>query len=52
MDRKYMNVILDVFVEVGSILIMGCIFITVYVYGKRLLIKMGLIDNEHDDEST
>ena len=46
-----MEVILDVLIEVGSILLMGCAFFTLYVYGKRLLIKIGLIDKEQDDES-
>ena len=46
-----MKVIFDVLIEVGSILLMGCIFFTVYVYGKRLRIKIGLIDKEQDDES-
>ena len=46
-----MKVIFDVLIEVGSIPLMGCIFFTVYVYGKRLLIKIGLIDKEQDDES-
>ena len=46
-----MQVIFDVLIEVGSILLMGCVFFTVYVYGKRLLIKIGLIDKEQDDES-
>jgi hypothetical protein len=46
-----MKVIFDVLIEVGSILLMGCVFFTVYVYGKRLLIKIGLIDKEQDDES-
>jgi hypothetical protein len=46
-----MKVIFDVLIEVGSILLMGCVFFTLYVYGKRLLIKIGLIDKEQDDES-
>ena len=46
-----MEVIIDVIIEVGSILLMGCIFFTLYVYGKRLLIKIGLIDKEQDDDS-
>ena len=46
-----MKVIFDVLIEVGSILLMGCVFFTVYIYGKRLLIKIGLIDKEQDDES-
>jgi len=46
-----MEVIVDVLIEVGSILLMGCVFFTLYVYGKRFLIKIGLIDKEQDDES-
>ena len=46
-----MEVVVDVLIEVGSILLMGCVFFTLYVYGKRLLIKIGLIDKEQDDES-
>ena len=46
-----MEVIFDVLIEVGSILIMGCIFFTVYVYGKRLLMKTDLINKEQDDDS-
>ena len=46
-----MKVIFDVLIEVGSILLMGCVFFTVYVYGKKLLIKIGLIEKEQDDES-
>ena len=46
-----MELIVDVLIEVGSILLMGCICFTVYVYGKIFLIKIGLIDKEQDDES-
>ena len=46
-----MGVIVDVLIELGSILLMGCIFFTVYLYGKRLLMKIGLIDKDDDDES-
>ena len=46
-----MEVIVDVLIEVGSILLMGCVFFTLYVYGKRLLIKIGLIDKKQDDAS-
>ena len=46
-----MEVIVDVIIEVGSILLMGCIFFIVYGYGKSLLIKIGLFDKEQDDES-
>jgi hypothetical protein len=46
-----MEIIVDVIIEVGTILLMGCIFFTVYVYGKRLLMKIGLIDKEQDDDS-
>ena len=46
-----MELIVDVLIEVGSIILMGCISFTVYVYGKIILIKIGLIDKEQDDES-
>ena len=46
-----MEFIVDVLIEVGSIVLMGCICFTVYVYGKKFLIKIGLIDKEQDDES-
>ena len=46
-----MELIVDVLIEVGSFVLMGCICLTVYVYGKVYLIKIGLIDKEQDDES-
>ena len=46
-----MDLIVDVLLEVGSIALMGFICFIVYVYGKIFLIKIGLIDNEQDDES-
>ena len=46
-----MELIVDVLIEVGSIVLMGGICFTVYVYGKIFLIKIGLIDKEQDDES-
>ena len=46
-----MDLILDAILEVGSIVLMGCICFTAYVYGKIFLIKIGLIDEEQDDES-
>ncbi len=46
-----MELIVNVLLEVGSIVLMGCICFTVYVYGKKFLIKIGLIDQEQDDES-
>ena len=46
-----MELIVDVLIEVGSIVLVGCICFTVYVYGKIFLIKIGLIDKEQDDES-
>jgi hypothetical protein len=49
--RKYMEVILDVIFEMGSILLMGIVFFVLYVYGKLILIKIGLIDAEQVDES-
>ena len=49
--RKYMGVIVDVIFEMGSILLMGIVFFVLYVYGKLILIKIGLIDAEQIDES-
>ena len=46
-----MELIVDVLLEVGSIALMGGICFTVYVYGKIFLIKIGLIDQEQEDES-
>ena len=46
-----MELIVDILIEVGSIVLMGCICFTVYVYGKIFLIKIGLIVKEQDDES-
>ena len=46
-----MELIVDVLIEVGSIVLMGGICFTVYVYGKIFLIKIGLIDKEQDDAS-
>ena len=49
--RKYMEVIEDVIFEMGSIILMGIVFFVLYVYGKLILIKIGLIDAEEVDES-
>ena len=49
--RKYMEVIVDVIFEMGSILLMGIVFFVLYVYGKLILIKIGLIDTEEVDET-
>ena len=46
-----MELIVEVLIEVGSIVLMGGICFTIYVYGKIFLIKIGLIDKEQDDES-
>ena len=46
-----MALIVDILIEVGSIVLMVGICFTVYVYGKVYLIKIGLIDKEQDDES-
>ncbi len=46
-----MEVILDVIFEMGSILLMGIVFFVLYVYGKLILIKIGLIDAKEVDES-
>ena len=46
-----MEVIVDVIFEMGSILLMGIVFFVLYVYGKLILIKIGLIYAEVVDES-
>ena len=46
-----MELIVDVLLEVGSIVLMGCLCFTIYVYGKIILIKIGLIDQEQNDGS-
>ena len=46
-----MEVIADVIFEMGSIILMGIVFFVLYVYGKLILIKIGLIDAEVVDES-
>ncbi len=46
-----MELIVDIILELFSIVLMGFIFFTVYVYGKIFLIKIGLIDQAQDDES-
>ena len=43
------NLIVDVLLEVGSIVLMGCICFIVYVYGKIFLIRIGLINPEQED---
>ncbi len=44
-----MDLIVDVLIEVGSIVLMGCICFIVYVYGKIFLIRIGLINPEQED---
>ena len=39
-----MDLIVDVLLEVGSIVLMGFICFTIYVNGKIFLINIGLID--------
>ena len=46
-----MDLIVDVLLEVGSIVLMGFICFTIYLNGKFFLIKIGLIDKEQKDES-
>ena len=46
-----MDLIVDVLLEVSSIVLMGFICFTIYVNGKIFLINIGLIDKEQDDES-
>ncbi len=45
-----MDLIVDVLLEVGSIVLVGCVCFTVYVNGKIFLIKIGLIDKEQDQD--
>ena len=44
-----MDLILDVLLEVGSIVLMGCICFIIYVYGKIFLIRIGLINPEQEE---
>ena len=44
-----MNLIVDVLLELGSIVLMGSICFIVYVYGKIFLIRIGLINPEQED---
>ena len=44
-----MDLIVDVLLEVGSIVLMGCICFIVYVYGKIFLIRIGLINTEQEE---
>jgi len=46
-----MEVITDVILEMGSIILMGIVFFVLYVYGKLFLIKIGLIEAKEVDES-
>ena len=46
-----MDVIIDVILEMGSILLMGIVCFLLYIYGKLFLIKIGMIDAEQVDES-
>ena len=46
-----MEIIIDVIIEIGSILIMGIVCFVLYINGKLFLIKIGLIDDEQVDES-
>ena len=41
-----MDLIVDILLEVGSIVLMGFICFIGYDYGKIFLIKIGLIDGE------
>lgn len=46
-----MDLIVDAILEVGSIVLMGCICFIIYVYGKMFLIKIGLIDGGEDESN-
>ena len=46
-----MGVIIDVIIEVASILLMGIICFIIYIYAKFFLIKIGLIEENQSDDS-
>ena len=45
-----MEVLVDVIIEVASILLMGIICFIIYVYAKLFLIKIGLIEENQVSE--
>ena len=46
-----MEVLVEVIIEVASILLMGIVFFIIYIYAKLFLIKIGLIEDNNIDES-
>jgi len=46
-----MGVLVDVIIEIASILLMGIVCFIIYIYARLFLIKIGLIDDNRVDES-
>ena len=46
-----MEVLVEVIIEVASILLMGIVCFIIYVYAKLFLIKIGIIEDNEVDES-
>ena len=46
-----MGVIIDLILEMASILLMGIVCFIIYVYAKLFLIKIGIIEDNEVDES-
>ena len=46
-----MEVLVEVIIEVASILLMGIVCFIIYVYAKLFLIKIGLIEENQADSS-
>ena len=50
-SKNCMEVIINVFFEVASILLMGIVCFIIYIYAKLFLIKIGLIEGNQVDDS-
>lgn len=46
-----MEVLVEVIMEMASILFMGVVCFIIYIYAKLFLIKIGLIEDNQVDES-
>ena len=45
-----MGVLVDVIIEIASILLMGIVCFIIYIYAKIFLIKIGFIEDNQVDE--
>ena len=45
-----MGVLVDVIIEIASILLMGIVCFIIYIYAKIFLIKIGFIEDNQTDE--